>query len=114
MNGDPQLRVDVAFPQLKIAVEADGKKWHSDPDSVQKDRNRDSKLAAQGWMVLRFKEEEIGERMQDVIRVIAKAVNQRVQGMGARSAADMVERAVKVGQDNMTTKKRAVGASAWL
>jgi very-short-patch-repair endonuclease/intein/homing endonuclease len=124
VNGDPHMRVDVAFPQLRIAVEADGRKWHADPESMQKDRNRDAKLAAQGWMVLRFREDEINDRMEDVVKVISKAINQRVQGMGVRTAATVASEGLEVAAHNLremeifaaseTATLPTRGAAAWL
>jgi len=91
VNGDPKMRVDGAFPDIKLAVEADGREWHSDPDSIEKDKRRDSYLASQGWMVLRFTEEEIGKRMKEVIAVISKAINQKVQSLGTRVASEIIK-----------------------
>lgn len=42
--------VDFANPQLKVAIECDGKQWH-DPE---KDAIRDAKLNKIGWTVYRF------------------------------------------------------------
>jgi len=90
INGDPRLRVDGAFPQIKIAVEADGREWHADQESIAKDKRRDAHLASQGWMVLRFTEEEIAKRMNEVVSVISKAINSKVQAMGTKVAADIL------------------------
>lgn len=42
--------LDFANPFLRIAIECDGKEWHD----VARDRARDEKLAAAGWMVFRI------------------------------------------------------------
>ncbi len=93
VNGDPRMRVDGAFPQIKLAVEADGRTWHADPAHIQKDKARDSSLAAQGWMVLRFTEEEIEKRLPDVLTVVSRAISQRSQKQAALSAAQMTREA---------------------
>jgi DNA helicase-2/ATP-dependent DNA helicase PcrA len=46
----PPFRVDFAFEDVNLAVEADGREWH-DPD---KDRSRDEKLEELGWHVMHF------------------------------------------------------------
>lgn len=43
--------VDFGNPALKIAIEADGKDYHTDKE---KDRKRDSELRAHGWKVYRI------------------------------------------------------------
>jgi len=79
INNDYRYRVDFAFPTLQIAIEADGRTWHASPDSINRDKQRDMILASQGWIVLRFTEEEIYERIDDVISVINQAINYRLQ-----------------------------------
>ncbi len=43
-------RVDFAFPERLLAVEADGRGWHD----AERDQIRDQRLAAQGWQTVRF------------------------------------------------------------
>src|SRR3954462_12585316 len=47
-------RIDVALPAYKIAVECDGKQWHSLPDQKARDKHKDVVLYKNGWKVLRF------------------------------------------------------------
>lgn len=42
-------RFDLADEELKLAVEADGKRGHAGERMVAKDRRRDARAAAQGW-----------------------------------------------------------------
>jgi len=42
--------IDIAFPDKKIAVEADGEPWHS----PKKDATKNYILKQKGWKVLRF------------------------------------------------------------
>ena len=44
-------RVDLAFPELKVAVEYDGA-WHGRPGELARDRRRHNALVAAGWTVL--------------------------------------------------------------
>lgn len=50
--------LDFAWPHFKIAVEADGRRWHSDPASFERDRARLNALTAAGWRVLRVTERQ--------------------------------------------------------
>ena len=44
-------RVDLAFPELKVAVEYDGA-WHGNPGQLGRDRRRLNALVAVGWTVV--------------------------------------------------------------
>jgi hypothetical protein len=47
-------RVDLALPELRIAIEYDGREVHDRPDVFVRDRRRQNDLVAAGWTVLRF------------------------------------------------------------
>lgn len=47
-------RVDLAFPQLRIAIEYDGRAVHEREDVFARDRQRQNDLVRAGWLVLRF------------------------------------------------------------
>jgi very-short-patch-repair endonuclease len=47
-------KIDVAFPDEKVAIETDGWAFHSDQEDFQNDRERQNKLIMLGWKVLRF------------------------------------------------------------
>ena len=49
-----RIRLDRAFPEVKLAVELDGATHHTSPEDRRKDLARDRALAALGWVVLRF------------------------------------------------------------
>ncbi len=46
-------RVDLAWPELRLGLEADGVAWHGDPAALHGDRVRQNALAILGWTVLR-------------------------------------------------------------
>ena len=50
-NGDFVARVDLAFPDQRVAIEYDGA-WHAEPGQFAKDRRRLNALVAAGWTVL--------------------------------------------------------------
>lgn len=51
--------IDFALLEQKIAIEVDGKNWHSSKEAQQRDRFKDYMLKREGWKVIRIKEEEI-------------------------------------------------------
>lgn len=64
------IHLDRAWPEVKLAVELDGARYHTSPEDRQRDLARDAALAALGWIVLRF-------TFADVLRD-AKGVRARV------------------------------------
>ena len=69
--------VDFAFPEHKIAIECDGKYWHSKEEHVRKDRQREERIRKLGWMILRFKETEILNDVKNVGYEIESALNRQ-------------------------------------
>jgi very-short-patch-repair endonuclease len=49
----------------KIDVETDGDTWHSDPERIPLDNQRDTDLVSRGWYVIRFNTTQIHERPVD-------------------------------------------------
>ena len=73
-----QLILDLAFPELKLAIEIDGFAFHSTPDRFQRDRRRQNLLIGAGWMVLRFTWADLTDRPDYVIDQIQRAVSARL------------------------------------
>lgn len=78
--GVSRFRVDFAFPEVGLAVEADGRAWHD----AARDARRDARLGALGWEVTRFSGSEI---VRDAARCASSvsAVHQRRQADVLRS-----------------------------
>lgn len=66
--------VDVAFPELRIAIEIDGFAFHSDAHAFRRDRKRQNDLVAEGWTVLRFTWHDVTEQPDDVLARILAAL----------------------------------------
>jgi len=49
-----KLTVDFAASRYKVAIECDGKDYHSSVDQRNRDNNRDAFLHSEGWVVQRF------------------------------------------------------------
>ncbi|MEY4170638.1 MAG: hypothetical protein RLZ94_1711 [Actinomycetota bacterium] len=62
--------IDFADPGLMIAIEVDGRAFHSDRRSFERDRERQNMLTLRGWVVLRFTWERIVNDPDGVIAEI--------------------------------------------
>ncbi len=84
-----KVRVDVAFPRIKVAVFVDGCFWHSCPihrtqpranksfwseklkGNVERDRRVDKALAKAGWRVFRvWEHEQLEDAADDIKRLV--------------------------------------------
>jgi very-short-patch-repair endonuclease len=70
-------QLDAAIPNLKIGLEADGEIWHNNPDKIAKDKRRDSELAVNGWVIVRFTDKELQDHPQDCLNVLINAIKKR-------------------------------------
>ncbi|MGH9129673.1 MAG: hypothetical protein ACRDY2_12095 [Acidimicrobiales bacterium] len=46
------VRVDMAWPEARLAVELDSEAWHDTPRAYHQDKARSLRLASAGWEVL--------------------------------------------------------------
>lgn len=67
-------RIDMVLPTYKIAVEADGKAYHSTPARKARDKRRDAYLRRQGYKVLRFSGRQIMRNARGCIVRIEKEI----------------------------------------
>ena len=67
------ITVDAFWPGLGVVVELDGVQGHATPAQVNRDRRRDLKLRAAGYIVLRYSYDQI-MREPDVVLVDLRAV----------------------------------------
>lgn len=65
--------LDVALPELRVAIEVDGMAYHVDVDRFQRDRTRQNALVALGWTVVRFTWADLRERPGYVIAAVRRA-----------------------------------------
>ena len=52
--GDRTYRLDMAYEEEMLAVELDGRRYHSGPEQWERDIARDLALATLGWQTIRF------------------------------------------------------------
>ena len=67
-------RVDVAYPEVQLLIEADSRRWHLLAEAFEKDRVRDNAAQLAGWRVLRFTWSEIVDEPGRVGGVIHRAL----------------------------------------
>ena len=48
------IHIDLAYPDIKLAIELDSYSWHLNRKAMDSDRERDNALQMLGWVVLRF------------------------------------------------------------
>jgi very-short-patch-repair endonuclease len=65
--------LDVAWPEVGLAIELDGAAFHGSRSARERDLRRDAALAAQGWLVLRFSYDRL-TREPDACRAQIRAV----------------------------------------
>jgi len=68
-------RVDFAYEDHRIVIEADSRRWHTLADAFLEDRERDNLAQLAGWRVLRFTWWDVEERADYVASTIKKALN---------------------------------------
>ena len=71
--GIGSFRVDFAFSDRQLAVEADGRAWHD----AKRDAERDRRLRAHGWETVRFSGSQIYRDADAVVEQIISALERR-------------------------------------
>jgi very-short-patch-repair endonuclease len=71
--------VDAAYPDAKIVLEADGRRWHTRVDDLRRDRERDARAVKAGWVPLRFVYEQIVHQPRDVCSTVAETLAVRLR-----------------------------------
>jgi len=65
-----KYRIDLAFEKERLAIECDGKDWHSSESQKENDRQKDEFLKGHGWKVLRIKGSDIFRRADEIVKVL--------------------------------------------
>jgi very-short-patch-repair endonuclease len=69
-----QWKIDIAFPDKRIAIEIDGWAWHTDVQRFRTDRYKGNALVGAGWTLLRFTWHDLTNRPAYVIAQIRAAL----------------------------------------
>jgi hypothetical protein len=70
-------RVDYAYPDAKVILEADGRRWHQRIADLKRDRARDNEAARAGWLTLRFMYEELESDPDDIAATVRDVLADR-------------------------------------
>ncbi|HJR26281.1 MAG TPA: type IV toxin-antitoxin system AbiEi family antitoxin domain-containing protein [Acidimicrobiales bacterium] len=62
--------VDAAYPDARLVLEADGRRWHDRVEAAAVDRRRDAEAARVGWQTLRFVHEQLQGDPAEVCAVV--------------------------------------------
>ena len=84
--------LDFAFPEIMLDLEADGDFWHSDADSLAKDKERDMKLASMGWTVVRLRESALNTQADVVMEIIKNNIREAIarrKSMTKKASSDL-------------------------
>ena len=68
--------VDFAYPDLTIAIEVDGYRWHSGRHQWQRDLARRNEITKRGWRVIHVTAHDIEQRGEATARTIAEVLAQ--------------------------------------
>lgn len=66
--------LDFCFPEHKLDVEIDGYEHQHERRVMQRDRERDEQLKADGWAVLRFSTKEIHRKPKSCLRLLERVL----------------------------------------
>jgi very-short-patch-repair endonuclease len=61
---------DIVFAERRVVIEVDGWAFHVAPDRFQRDRERQNRLVAAGWTVLRFTWRDLTDRPDSVVATV--------------------------------------------
>jgi hypothetical protein len=70
-------RVDLAYPDLRIAIELDGREHHLTARAFESDRARQNHLELDGWIVLRYTWQQYRSVPSRIVTEVAAAIASR-------------------------------------
>lgn len=73
-GSDAVGRVDFAYPDQCLLIEADSRRHHMSKTDFENDRRRDNWLMAAGWRVLRITWEQVTQRPHEVVALVKEAL----------------------------------------
>jgi hypothetical protein len=74
-DGGFRARVDLAYPEARVAVELDGYRWHGDKVAWRADLVRRNRLTRLGWRVLHFTWKDVTTESGRVAEEIRSALH---------------------------------------
>jgi hypothetical protein len=75
--GHGEVRLDLAYPFLKIAVEYDGEEFHTSDEDRADDEERRRALEAEGWLVIVVTKEKLWGPAREWVTELRAAIRER-------------------------------------
>lgn len=75
-KGKLLARVDLAYPDLHLAIEADGYRYHSGRAAWQRDLERRNRLTSRGWRVIHVTWADISSGGKEIVTEIRRALGE--------------------------------------
>jgi very-short-patch-repair endonuclease len=72
-DGQPG-RIDIAYPEQRLAIECDGYEHHGTREAFENDRVRTTRLAALGWRVFPVTWKQLDEQPMEVLKRVSEAL----------------------------------------
>ena len=76
MRGRLVAVIDFAYPDLKVAIEVDGYRWHTGRARWEHDLARRNRVTTLGWRVIHVTDRDIDARPDRVVGTVAAALAQ--------------------------------------
>lgn len=70
--GGRTIRIDLAYPERKLAIELDGWEFHRTRTAFDDDRTRANLLVAHGWTLVRFTSRSSDEEILGCLRAFGQ------------------------------------------
>ena len=78
-----RFRLDAAYPDRLVDIEADSRLWHTSPSDRRRDAARDTRLEAAGWTVVRITWLQLVEEPDAVAARLALVLQQPLRQLAA-------------------------------
>lgn len=82
-DGDRPIKVDFVWPEQRVALEVDGRETHDTQQQFEIDRERDQRLIAAGWKIIRTTWRQLKFRPDDLRRILVRLL---LPAPGSRAA----------------------------
>jgi hypothetical protein len=73
-SGRPPVRVDLAYPGARLAIEAQSMAWHAGRADLQMDCDKHNLLVGLGWRLLQFTRQDIRSRPRLTVDIVTTAL----------------------------------------
>lgn len=71
-NGRVIARIDIAWPRWKVGVECDGYRYHAERRQLDRDTERQNRLVAAGWTIIRLTWSQMRHDSAGAVRLVHK------------------------------------------